>query len=101
MIDMRQIEKVGKRIGERFRPHRVILFGSYAGGHPTKDSDVDLLIVMPVDQSVAIRLAIRPPFPLDLLVRTPKKVRERLKLGDPFMRHILSKGKVLYEAAHT
>jgi hypothetical protein len=54
----------------------------------------------PVDQSVEIRLAVRPPFPMDLLVRTPEKVRERLDMGDPFMRRILEKGRLLYEAHH-
>lgn len=105
MVTMTQIEDVGRRIGERFSPERVILFGSYAEGRPTEDSDVDILVVMPtrnspVDQSVEIRLAVRPSFPVDLLVRTPEKVRERLAIGDTFMRQILEKGKLLYEADH-
>lgn len=99
---MHSIEDVGRRIGERFHPQRIILFGSYAEGQPTEDSDVDLLVIMPfkgtpVDQSVEIRMTIRPPFPMDMLVRTPEKVHERLKLGDPFIRAILTKGKVIYE----
>ncbi len=66
---------------------------------------MDLLVVMrtkgsPVDQSVEIRMAVRPPFPMDLLVRTPEKVRERLDMGDPLMRRILEKGRLLYEAHH-
>ncbi len=102
MVSMQQIEEVGRRIGERFSPERVILFGSYAEGHPTEDSDVDLLVVMPttsspVDQSVEIRLAVHPPFALDLLVRTPEKLRERLAMGDLFMRGILENGRLLYE----
>lgn len=99
---MHNIEDIGRRIGKRFHPQRIILFGSYAEGQPTDDSDVDLLVIMPfkgtpADQSVEIRMTIRPPFPVDLLVRTPEKVQERLKLGDPFMRVILKKGKVIYE----
>lgn len=106
MTTMRQIEDVGRQIGERFHPERVILFGSYAEGQPTEDSDVDLLVVMPTDgspadQSVEIRLAVRPPFPMDLLVRTPEKVRERLEMGDSFMRRILEEGRLLYEAHHS
>ena len=105
MVTMKQIEDVGQQIGERFSPERVILFGSYAEGEPTEDSDVDLLVIMPtngspVDQSVEIRLALHPPFPMDLLVRTPEKVRERVDMGDPFMRRILAKGRLLYEARH-
>ena len=103
MVDMKNIREVGQRIGRRFHPQRVILFGSYAYGRPTEDSDVDLLVVMPVhgstvDQSVEIRMAVRPPFPMDLLVRTPEKLQERLDMGDSFVRTILDEGKVLYEA---
>lgn len=104
MIRIEKIEELGRLIGEEFRPLRVILFGSYANGDPTPDSDVDLLIIMPcdrkpVDKSVEIRMKVRPPFPVDLIVRTPEKVRERLEIGDDFIRDILEKGKVLYETA--
>ncbi len=51
-----------------------------------------------VDKSVEIRLKINPPFPLDLLVRTPEVVRQRIEMGDCFLRDILKDGKVLYEA---
>ena len=66
---------------------------------------MDLLIVMPfegrpVEQSVQMRLKLRPPFPVDLIVRTPETVRQRLEMGDTFMRDILRDGKVLYEACH-
>jgi uncharacterized protein len=105
MVPMRQIKAIGKKIGDRFRPQRVILFGSYAEGHGTPDSDVDLLVVMPfkgspVDQSVEIRMQIHPPFPVDLLVRTPAAIRKRLSMGDQFVRSILARGKVIYEADH-
>ena len=92
-------------MAEEFKPERIVLFGSYARGKPTPDSDVDLLVVMghrgrPADQSVEIRLRLRPPFPLDLLVRSPKTVQKRLALGDSFLKEILEKGQVLYEAHH-
>ena len=45
-----------------------------------------------------IRMQLRPHFPLDLIVRTPEKVRQRIEMGDDFMRGILQEGKVLYEA---
>lgn len=96
---------MSRRIAEEFEPERIVLFGSYANGSPSEDSDVDLLVVMPfkgksVDKSVEIRLKIRPPFPMDLLVRTPLKVEERLGMGDDFMKEIVETGKVLYEARH-
>ncbi len=103
MITMQQIEDFGRQIGEEFHPRRVLLFGSYARGAATPDSDVDVLVVMQfegrsVDQSVEIRLRTRPRFPLDLLVRTPESVRRRLEMGDFFLRDIVRNGKVLYEA---
>src|SRR2546427_622185 len=40
------------------------------------------------------------PFPVDLLVRTPEQIEQRLAMGDPFILDVTSQGKVLYEAAH-
>lgn len=103
MVAMNQIEEFGRRIGREFGAERVILFGSYAQGTVGEDSDVDLLVIGPfegrsVDKSVEIRMKLRPGFPVDLLVRTPEKIRQRIELGDDFMREILDEGKVLYEA---
>lgn len=105
MVTIEQIEELGRRIGGEFHPERVLLFGSHARGAATPDSDVDLLVVLAfrgksVDKSVEIRLKLRPTFPLDLIVRTPEKVRERLAMGDCFMQEIMEEGKVLYEAPH-
>ena len=102
MATMEQIQTFGLRIGREFRSRKVVLFGSHAWGNPTPDSDLDLLVVLPfkgraVRKSVEIRMKLRSPFPIDLLVRTPEKVRERLAMGDTFMREILEEGRVLYE----
>jgi len=98
------IRQVVERIAALFQPRRVILFGSYAAGTPTPDSDVDLLVEMEtrlrsVEQAVAIRRAVDFPFPTDLLVRTPQQIAERLALGDTFWRDVVTKGMVLYGAA--
>jgi predicted nucleotidyltransferase len=103
MVAMERIEEFGRRIGEEFGAEKVILFGSYAEGAATQDSDVDLLIIAAfegrsVDKSVQIRLKLRPSFPVDLLVRTPEKIHQRLEMGDQFIKDILEGGKVLYEA---
>jgi hypothetical protein len=62
---------------------------------------VDILVVMParnqIDQAVRIELACDPPFPLDIIVRTPKNMKWRLEEGDSFLTEVVSKGKVLYE----
>jgi predicted nucleotidyltransferase len=100
-IPMRVIRRFARQVAERFRPDKIILFGSYAYGTPHADSDVDILVVMParnqIDQAVRIDCAIDPPFPLDLIVRTPKNMKRRLEEGESFLREITSKGKVLYE----
>ena len=102
MVTMRQIKDLGRRIGREFDADRVVLFGSYAQGTGTDDSDVDLLVILrfegrSVDRSVEIRMRLRPAFPVDLIVRTPDHVHRRLEMGDDFMREILEEGKVLYE----
>ena len=105
MIDRRQIRKFSAAVAREFRPEKIILFGSYAYGTPTEDSDVDLLVIMPRTRlrgermSLRIRLAVPRNFPLDLLVRTPADVAKRLRWGDCFLREVVEKGKVLYEAA--
>jgi predicted nucleotidyltransferase len=100
---MNEIEDLAGRIGREFHARKVVLFGSHASGAAAGDSDVDLFVIMPfrgrrVDQSVAIRMKLRPSFPVDLVVRSPREVRERLKIGDSFVRGILETGKILYEA---
>jgi predicted nucleotidyltransferase len=71
---------VTRQIVQQFDPHKVILFGSYAYGQPTPDSDVDLLVLMDTDEPplhVAAKIAamIEHPFPLDIVVRTPAEIR--------------------------
>ena len=103
MVAMSRIEEFGRQIGREFGVERVILFGSYAQGEPSEDSDVDLLVIVPfqgrsVEQSVKIRMKLRPHFPVDLLVRTPEKIQQRIEMDDDFIKGILREGKVLYEA---
>lgn len=105
-VALADIQQVVQQIVERFRPQKVFLFGSYAYGEPTPDSDVDLLVAMEtplrnVEQAVEIRKAVDFPFPADLLVRTPQQIAERLALGDVFLREVLTKGLMLYEATDT
>jgi predicted nucleotidyltransferase len=102
-IPMRAIRAVVKQIAEKFQPEKIILFGSYAYGKPKPESDVDLLVVMETSlrsrqQRLEISRALSPrPFPLDIIVRTPKELEERIALGDIFLREIMTQGKVVYE----
>jgi predicted nucleotidyltransferase len=98
---MRVIRRYARAIAEEFQPDQIILFGSYAYGTPNADSDVDLLVIMPAwnqhSKAAQIRWRLAAPFPMDLIVRTPKERKWRLEEGDCFLTHIVSKGKVLYE----
>jgi predicted nucleotidyltransferase len=100
-----EIKNLCRQIVEKFQPEKIILFGSYAYGKPNADSDVDLLVVMPfegrtVNQAIKIRQNISGKMPLDLLVRTPGQIKERLSLGDFYIREIIERGKVLYESGN-
>lgn len=97
-----EIKTYAKRLGREFNPERIVLFGSHARGKPTKDSDVDLLVVMnyrgdSVDKAVQMRLRIPRKFPLDLILRKPSEIRRRLAINDSFILTIFEEGKVLYE----
>lgn len=106
MIDRAQIRKFSQAVARAFHPEKIILFGSHAYGTPTADSDVDLLVIMSRTRergqrmSVRIRHAVPREFPLDLLVRTPAEVARRLRWGDFFLREVMERGEVLYEAHH-
>jgi uncharacterized protein len=99
---MASIRKFAREVARRFQPEKIILFGSYAYGTPSQDSDVDILVVMPArnqhDQAVKIRWEVPRSFPLDLIVRTPKNLAWRLTAGESFHTEIVNKGRVLYEA---
>lgn len=106
MVTEEQIQELADDIARKFKPEKIILFGSYAYGKPNADSDVDLLVVLPFEgkehhKAVEIRLATHAGFPMDLLVRTPEKLQQRIEMEDFFLREITQQGKVLYEANHS
>lgn len=103
MATTADIQKISDQIRKEFAPQKIILFGSHATGNQDDDSDVDLLVVAkfegkPWRFAVEIRERINAGFPLDLLVRTPEQLQERLALHDMFLTDIMKHGTVLYEA---
>lgn len=103
MVETKMIQEFKDQLVEKYRPLKVVLFGSYAYGTPTKESDVDIFVILPFTGKSALKSAeilnkINPHFAIDLLVRTPREVQKRLELGDFFIHEIIEKGKVLYEA---
>jgi predicted nucleotidyltransferase len=108
MVQRAEINAWCRRVVREFRPERIVLFGSFASGMPNDDSDVDVLIVMPLargqrDVRVAadIRERVRASFPMDVIVRSPRQIAKRLADGDGFIAGILREGRLLYESKHT
>ena len=105
-VARKQISLLCSEIAREFHPERIVLFGSHAYGNPRAGSDVDLLIVMPFEGSPFRQAAVIlghlvqavGVVPLDMLVRTPHQVQARIQMGDSFMREIIERGRVMYEA---
>ena len=104
MIAMQDIKRYCDAIAAAFKPQKIILFGSYAYGQPTEDSDVDVLVVMPekkratLDTAVKMRLHVPASFPMDIVVKGEKEVAQRLRDSDLFMQQITQQGRMMYEA---
>lgn len=97
-----KIEEMVRRIVDRFQPDRIILFGSHARGTAGPDSDVDLLIVMPVKGSkrqkqLDIRKALRGiAVPKDIIVTTPEEFAWRKEVVGTIERPAAREGELLY-----
>jgi predicted nucleotidyltransferase len=97
-VGRNQIKAYCRVVAREFKPEKIILFGSYAHGKPTKDSDVDLVVILPfrgrdVRMATKIQLRVGAPFPMDLLVWKPG----RFSRMQSFNREVLERGKVRYE----
>jgi len=102
-IDLEQeIVNITQQIIQKFRPEKIILFGSAAKGQWSSDSDADFLIIKkdtPLYGSDRIRelsRVIERNIPVDFLIYRPEEFDKRLKMGDPFLKAIVKEGKVLY-----
>jgi len=107
-LRLKQLEQTLQRIlsalEEHYQPEQVIVFGSFAAGHITETSDLDLLIVKQTDKRFFERIKdvvkiCDYDIGVDFLIYTPHELSEAAKVN-PFVRdEILSKGKVVYRAA--
>ncbi|MDO8303772.1 MAG: nucleotidyltransferase domain-containing protein [Sedimentisphaerales bacterium] len=102
MVDFKDIQVLADKIAEQFHPDQIILFGSYAAGTASENSDVDLLVVLPFEgknfrKSLEIINAVNPMFSADILARRPDDTKWRYRHGDPLIKEALDHGKTLYE----
>jgi len=103
MITISQIEELGRRIGRDFNADKVVLFGSYADGVATNDSDVDLLVVArtslpPRKRYAAVRRLVADyPASFDIIVKTPDEYARWRSVVNHVVYFADKSGKVLYE----
>jgi uncharacterized protein len=110
MTENREIQqtivKILQKLVAEYQPIKVILFGSYAYGSPTRDSDIDLLIIKEssdrfLDRCVQVQsilTGLHRSLPVEPIVLTPGELEKRLSMGDQFIQEILTRGEVLYAA---
>ena len=97
------LEQVTRTIFERFHPKRIVLFGSHARGDAGSDSDLDLFIEMqtsrrPPERAIEVSAVFGlRPWPLDVVVYTPKEVQRLRGVNGTLLSVIEKEGKVLYE----
>ncbi|MDP6041008.1 MAG: nucleotidyltransferase domain-containing protein [Candidatus Latescibacteria bacterium] len=97
------IQEMTHRIVEQFNPIKIILFGSYARGTATPDSDVDLLVVKNIENSkrkerVAIGVALHDiDIPKDIIVASPEDIEKFGNVVGNVLYPALQEGKILYD----
>ncbi len=101
----KEIDLIVNTILERLSPEKIILFGSYAYGEPTKDSDLDILVVVRKHSQPRFKrtreirkyLWGKVSVPKDILIYTLDEIREWENVEQAFITSVIKEGKVLYE----
>lgn len=102
MVNKDEIKRVAKNMAIAADAERVILFGSYARGEATEQSDVDLMIIAKSDlprfkRSRELYKLLRPhPFAMDIVVYTPQEIERGKKSNVSFVSTVLKEGETLY-----
>lgn len=102
-LNLAAIREMAQRIAHASDPQKIILFGSYARGDATEQSDVDFLVIQETDlprprRSVPLYSALRNyPQAVDIVVYTPAEIEEYADLPASFVQRAQREGKVVYE----
>lgn len=105
MIDISVIDNISDRIAKFLKPDKIILFGSYAYGNPSEDSDIDFFIIKDSDisrpeRSIGLRKELfGTMLPMDIIVYTNEEVNKSMSAKSGFVYDVMTKGRVLYERA--
>ena len=100
-----ELQRIVKTLQEKYKPDKIVLYGSMNAGRLTENSDIDMLIIKDTSLPLAKRiqevymllLDLNYKVPFEALVFTPSEIKKMLYLGDPFIREITNKGKIIYE----
>ncbi len=98
----KEIQDITHQIIEKYKPDKIILFGSAARNELREDSDLDFLIIKRetphygADRIRQLSKMIDRNIPVDFLIYRPEEFDKRLQMGDPFIKLIKREGKVLY-----
>lgn len=99
----KELDRIVATLIEKYKPEKIILFGSLATGGMHEWSDIDLLIIKqtdkrPLDRATDIMAMLNyPRIAMDIFIYTPKELKYLMKYGSQFIAEILEQGKVLYE----
>lgn len=98
------LEEIIWRLVEGLQPEQIILFGSYAYGHPTEGSDLDIMVIVSESSEPAYRREQKAyacvgaiGVPKDLLVLTREEFEKQARVVTSLARRVKEKGEVLYE----
>lgn len=102
MVADEDIRHVAAQLAEAANAERVILFGSYARGEATDESDVDLMIIAENElprfkRTRTLYGLMKPhPFAMDLVVYTPSEIEKGRRSSHSFVSRVLEDGKTVY-----
>ena len=103
MIPQQTIDRVIETIAGKYRPQKIILFGSHASGNPGRGSDLDLFVIKetavpPRKRAQEIHGYFVGDYPcaMDILVYTPAEVEHWKDCKFSFVHRVLKTGTVIY-----
>ncbi len=103
MIADNKISEIVKMIALRYKPEKIILFGSYASGKASENSDIDIFVIKESDlprpqRTMQLRtILLGSKIPMDLIVYTPNEVEKAKDEKYSFVYEVLNSGKTVYE----
>jgi predicted nucleotidyltransferase len=102
-ISAELLDEAVRRIVQAVHPEQILLFGSQAWGHPTADSDIDLLVILSTSDQPGYRRAREVyrslrglTLPIEVVVRTRDEVATAARVATSLERQALDRGRVLH-----